>query len=228
MNITSDTKCFPFTTPEVPSLPHKKRLCVPILEGTRFYSITEDTPEDSTLRLTVFINRSGFAQFKLPQSESEEKSGTSTFRPESSADNLSGLVKQPLVTETTSLLEKNRSTTFSAHYMAPDAAASRQLKDISLDQETDSLRKKAIAEDTIQTSSCVNNKRSVTPDTLIVNNQEGKRLLIDLPIRSNRLLTKEDIVRIAKALERDPEYSNPHIARMLMTMHKWDNWSSTS
>ncbi len=53
-------------------------------------------------------------------------------------------------------------------------------------------------------------------------------MLIDFPTRRQQVPRQEHVARIKNGWQRDPDYSDAHIARMLMTMHKWDQWAPKS
>jgi hypothetical protein len=214
MNITNYNESSSFTAHEPRSAPKRVQFRVPTLEGIQFDQIRHNPIEDSTLTVTMVANRALSAQ-------SKKKSEPSKRKAISLAENGPTPLKQNKAIETTSIFEKNRSTTFSPNCVA-------EYEDASLGQERCSLRKKEIDEQTIQTCSVGNHHRPFTSDTLTVKNQEGQQVLIDFPTTGQQVPRQENVARITNGWQRDPEYSDAHIARILMSMHKWDKWAPKS
>ncbi|NDB87171.1 MAG: hypothetical protein EB127_31485 [Alphaproteobacteria bacterium] len=225
MNITNYNGSLPLIAHDPRYAPKKGQLYVPTLEGKRFDQIRKDPKEESTLAVTMVANRAVSAQCNLSQQQSSK---TSKRKVISSADNPSILLKQKKAKETPIIIEENRSTTISPHCVAEYKRACADIQDGSVTPERDTVRKQGIDKETIQTLSGGNDHRRLTPDTLTVKNQEGKKVLIDCSTRWQQLPRQENVARVTNAWERDPDYSDAHIARMLMTMHKWDKWAPES
>lgn len=93
----------PFTNPAFRSRTHKNQLRVPTVPETPCDRIRHAANEASTHTVNIVVNISGSAQLKFPQSQSEETSGTSKSRSQSSAENAFILLKKQKVTKTTSI-----------------------------------------------------------------------------------------------------------------------------